>query len=193
MSGIVRRVLREGLAGGRRSSLAATCVEVALGAALTVTVLSQHPLRSFDRLRRLDPTLQVLPDWRLFAPQPVMHDFHLLCRAGEPGHEGEWQVASTIANRSVSQFFWYPERRRDKAFLDLCQEVSFAVAEGSAPATATPAYRILRDYVGGYLAATGRPDETFQFMIMRTGGHDSEEPPTCTFLSPYEKRKAAER
>ncbi|MEU9032972.1 hypothetical protein AB0D46_36820 [Streptomyces sp. NPDC048383] len=153
MSGIVRRVLREAHVGSRRSSLATTCVEVALGAALTVTVLSQHPLRSFDRLRRFDPTLQMLPDWRLFAPQPVMHDFHLLYRAGEPGHEGEWQVASTIAKRSASQFVWYPERRRDKAFLDLCQEVSFAAGEGSSSAPATPAYRILRDYVGGYLRA----------------------------------------
>ncbi len=177
----------------RRGSLAATCVEVALGAALTVTVLSQHPLRSFDRLRRFDPTLLMLPDWRLFAPRPVMHDFHLLCRAGEPGHEGEWQVASTIAKRSVSQFVWYPERRRDKAFLDLCQEVSFAAGEGSSPALATEAYRILRDYVSGYLAATCHAYETFQLMIMRTGGHDSEEPLTCTFLSPHEKRKAAGR
>ncbi|MFE9803007.1 hypothetical protein ACFYP6_29790 [Streptomyces goshikiensis] len=122
-----------------------------------------------------------------------MHDFHLLCRAGEPGHEGEWQVASTIAKCSASQFVWYPERRRDKAFPDLCQEVSFAAGEGSSSAPATPAYRILRDYAGGYLAATGCPDETLQFMIMRRGVHDSEEPPTCTLLSPYEKRKVAER
>ncbi|MFE1553234.1 hypothetical protein [Streptomyces sp. NPDC058718] len=193
MSGFVRRSLRRGRAVDRRSELAAVCVEVALAAALTVTALSQHPLRSFDRLRRLDPTLLVLPDWRLFAPQPVMHDFHLLCRAGEPGHEGEWQVASTIAKRSVAQFVWYPERRRDKAFLDLCQEVSFAAGEGPSSAQATPAYRILVDYVGEYLAATGSPGEMFQFMILRTGGHDSEEPPTCTFLSPHEKRKAAER
>ncbi|MEU8526368.1 hypothetical protein AB0C77_12340 [Streptomyces sp. NPDC048629] len=168
-------------------------MEVAPGAALTVTVLSRHPLRSLDRLRKSNPTLLMLPAWRLFAPHPVKHDFHLLCRAGEPGHEGEWQVASTIAKHSVSQFVRYPERRRDEAFLDLCQELSFAADDKLSPAQATPVHATLRDYIGGYPAATGHPDETLQFMIMRTGGHDTAEPPTRTFLSPYETRKAVGR
>ncbi|MFF4263493.1 hypothetical protein ACFY7Y_00370 [Streptomyces virginiae] len=168
-------------------------VEAVLGAALVATALSQHPLRVFDRLRTLDRTGLVLPDWRLFAPVPVMHDLHLLHRP--VGHAGasDWEVVSRISARTALQTVWFPERREQKAVLDLCRELAFHSAQGLPDLHETPSYRILRDWLR-HLTCERQPDaDGFQFMIMRTGGHDSEEPPTCTFLSPLEKRKAVGR
>lgn len=167
-------------------SFTTRCVEALLGAALTATIVSQHPLRSFDRMRRLDRTNLLLPDWRLFAPTPVMHDFHLLYRCFEGDREGEWEVASRIAERKLSQLFWHPERRRDKIFFDLCQQMSFSALGNPATARDTSVYRILRDYIA-ICSITDNPQrDGFQFMVIRTGGHDGSESPLSTYISPVE-------
>ncbi|WP_158716052.1 hypothetical protein [Streptomyces sp. NRRL B-24720] len=156
---------------------------------MTATIVSQHPLRSFDRIRRFDHTKLLLPDWRLFAPTPVMHDFHLLYRCFEGDRETDWDVASRIAERSLSQIVWYPDRRRDKAFLDLCQEMSFVAADNPAAAMETPVYRILKEYITLCSIRQQPQCDRFQFMIMRTGGHDESEVPVSTFISLIERTK----
>ncbi|AZM93856.1 hypothetical protein [Streptomyces sp. W1SF4] len=164
----------------------ALAVEVILGAALAATALSQHPLRVFDRLRALDRTGLILPDWRLFAPVPVTHDLHLLYRPTRGGSASDWEVVSRIAERTARHMVWFPERREQKAVLDLCRELSFHAAQGLPDPDEKPAYRILRDWLRTRTNERHPDAEGFQFMIMSAAGYDEGVTPQCVFVSPLE-------
>ncbi|MFJ3876949.1 hypothetical protein ACIPW5_05775 [Streptomyces sp. NPDC090077] len=99
---------------------------------------------------------------------------------------GEWEIVSRIAQRSALQMVWFPQRREQKAVLDLCQEVAFHAAQGLPELRETPAYRILRDWLR-IRHRDRHPDaDGFQFMIMQAAGHDERVTPECLFASPVE-------
>lgn len=177
MAGMTGRV-------GRRvgEDVAALCIEMVFASAFTATLASQHPLRIFDRLRKFDHTGLMLPDWRLFAPTPVTHDFHLLVREVQEGPEADWQVATEITERRASQMLWFPTRRADKMFLDLCQELSI-LADTRRDVTDAPCHRILREFARRFILDVNPSCGAFQFTVMRTAGHDESVAPDCTFVS----------
>lgn len=67
---------------------------------LTATALCQHPDRSFDRLRGSAAGRTLIPDWRFFAPNPALHDFHVLHRVVLAGGDATpWRLSSELAER----------------------------------------------------------------------------------------------
>lgn len=182
----MRAVTPHTAASARRGSGVDTGVEVLLGAAVVATVLAQHPLRVFDRLRSADRTGLLLPDWRLFAPNPVTHDFHLLYRRFQGKAASDWEIVSRISPRRARQMVWFPERREEKAVLDICQELSHLAAQGEPDLQGAASYRILRDYLRRTVLKQHPEAHAFQFMIVRTAGHDETEDPQCVYVSGQE-------
>lgn len=79
---------------------------------------------------------------------------------------------------------WFPERREQKAVLDLCRELSFHAAQGLPDPAEKPAYGILRDWLRTRTNERHPDADGFQFMIMSAAGYDEGVTPECVFVSP---------
>jgi hypothetical protein len=168
--------------------------DVAVAGALTswvlVTGLSQHPNRAFDRFRKFDRTATAIPNWRFFAPEPAVHDFRVLHRhLDRTGAVSPWRETTSLHRRTAGQMVWFPDRRRDKAISDICNEVITQLNSTDIDVTRLPAYRLLRDLVGTVLAAEAAdtPSVGFQFLVARNGGYDESIEPEYLFASPFER------
>ncbi|GAB2470249.1 hypothetical protein [Jatrophihabitans fulvus] len=164
---------------------------------LVVTGLSQHPNRAFDRFRGMDRTGTVIPNWRFFAPEPAMHDFRVLHRhMGEDGDVSAWRETTALQRRRLGQTVWFPDRRRDKAISDICNEIISQLDVVDDRVVELPCYRLLRDLVAGVVADEGRTGTVggevagFQFLVARSGGYDPDIEPEYLFASPYETWRA---
>ncbi|WP_299034050.1 hypothetical protein [uncultured Pseudokineococcus sp.] len=170
-------------------------VPVAVAGWCAVTVVSQHPNRAFDRFRGGVLTSALLPNWRFFAPEPAMHDFRLLHRClREDGTQTTWEDTHDIAPRTWQNAFWFPERRRDKALIDLCNELLTHVQQMSAEdLPGTIAYQLLRRFVAREVRARealqpgGAPVVGLQFLVVRDAGHDEEPDPEYLLVSRFEE------
>lgn len=179
---------RSATAGNARR-LAEGGVAAALTTWLVSTALSQHPNRSFDRLRKFDRTGVAIPNWRFFAPEPATHDFRVLHRyLRADGSQTDWFESNVISPRIWRQSFWFPDRRRDKAMFDVCNEIIGHLRIPGLDITGTPGYRILRDFVSTRLAAAheGPEPRGFQFLVVSDCGHDDEDEPSYLFASRFE-------
>lgn len=159
---------------------------------LVATGLSQHPNRAFDRLRAYDRTGTMLPNWRFFAPEPAMHDFRVLHRTVTTEDVvSPWAETNLLARRCARQSVWFPDRRRDKAISDVCNEIISQLNVLDRDVVRLPSYLLLRDFVRHTAAAalpTGaEPPRGFQFVVARAGGYDEEIEPEYLFASPYEQ------
>jgi hypothetical protein len=169
--------------------------DLAVAGALTgwvlVTGLSQHPNRAFDRFRKFDRTATAIPNWRFFAPEPAVHDFRVLHRhLGADGVVTPWRETTVLHRRLARQMVWFPDRRRDKAVSDICNEIITQLNSTDLDVTRLPSYRLLRDLVGTVLAAetAGGPAASgFQFLVARNGGYDESIEPEYLFASPFER------
>jgi hypothetical protein len=177
-------------AGPAARRVAEAGTALALAGWVVATAVSQHPNRAFDRLRRFDRTGVAIPNWRFFAPEPATHDFRVLHRyLCADGTQTEWQESNVISQRAWRQSFWFPDRRRDKAMSDICNEIIGHLRTPGQDLTVTPAYRILRDFVAARLAAThtGPDPQGFQFLVVSDCGYDDETEPDYLFASRFEK------
>lgn len=169
----------------------------ALGAWFTGSVLAQHPFRKDNWIRQIDPWGLLIPDWRFFAPNPGIHDYHLLYRnrlaSGEqlPFHE-----VGYLEERSLRHIFWHPHRRLEKVLFDVTAEILRYIGEkelGSGLTVSVP-YLTLLTYIDRH--CDHHPDAVAaQFLIAASGGYDDEEP-TMLFLShfhPLASRPAEDR
>jgi hypothetical protein len=82
-------------------------------------------LRQADRLNRLTDKFDgmglEIPNYRFFGPTPGTHDRHLLFREKRPdGTASTWREVSVGERRRPRDLIWGPERRLEKAVLDLC-------------------------------------------------------------------------
>jgi hypothetical protein len=183
------------LAEDRPGGIPAALAIAGLSGWLVTTIASQHPHRAFDRFRDFDPIGLLVPNWRFFAPEPAMHDFHLLHRVLEPdGEATSWEETIRIPARVWRHAAWHPERRRDKAMFDVCNELVTLLAVPSLDVTATAAYRLLRDHVEVVVRAQrhGRPlPQGFQFLIVRHTGHDDAPEPDYLLASAFEPLRMA--
>jgi hypothetical protein len=172
-----------------RGLRADTLIAGAFGAWLVATAASQHPHRAFDRFRDYDPIGLILPDWRFFAPEPAQHDFHLLCRVlSADERQIPWSEATRITPRLWSHAVWFPDRRRDKAIVDICNELITLMNVPSLELTDTCPFLLLRDFVEGRIRDeyAGRPaPQGFQFLIARHTGHDQTRDPDYLLISPF--------
>lgn len=177
---------------GRVADLSVTAL---LAGWVSVTALSQHPNRIFDRFRRHDALGVAIPNWRFFAPEPAVHDFRILYRYLEAdGRQTEWVESTAISPRGWRQAVWFPDRRRDKGLIDICNELITHLKVAGLDLTTTPAYRVLRDFVAVTLADqhVGPPPRGFQFLVLRHTGHDEEPDPEYMFASRFEAFPSSE-
>lgn len=153
------------------------------------TAASQHPVRSFDRVRDRDKVGLLLPNWRFFAPEPAQHDYHILHRVltADGGQTG-WEETTRITPRAWNQMVWFPDRRREKGLFDVCSQLVALMNRPGLDVTRFPAYRVLRDSVDLTVReeyADQEPPQGFQFLIARHTGHDQTHEPDYVFLSPF--------
>lgn len=176
----------------KAARLAEYAVAGAAGGWFVLTALGQHPSRSFDRVRKLDKPGVLLPNWRFFAPEPAVHDFRLLHRIRrEDGTVGEWTETVQIARRHVGQSIWFPDRRRDKAINDLCNEIISLLAAQQTQISRFPCYRLLREHLELVIRRDSPEAVGFQWLVARTAGYDETEEPSYLFASPYQRLTAA--
>ncbi|CAL9423574.1 hypothetical protein SUDANB171_01900 [Streptomyces sp. enrichment culture] len=164
-------------------------VQLLLAGWLAVTVLSQHPQRSFDALRRYDK-VGAIPNWRFFAPFPIQHDYVLLYRvAGDDGRVTPWRRAMERQKRSWSSVVWSPGRRGEKSVLAVCAElVTDLLAGGQEAVRDGVPDRMLRAFVRQ--AALMDPEtpadgRRCQFLICESGGYETAIAPKFLHASPF--------
>ncbi|MDI9882935.1 hypothetical protein QMZ92_00575 [Streptomyces sp. HNM0645] len=166
----------------------ARAAEAGFAVWIGATVLSQHPVRTFDRLRRYDRMNVLIPNWRFFAPHPAQHDCHLLYRTlSGTGEASLWKRASTITGRSWTHVIWDPARRREKGFLDLCNDFTNRTNKGL-ELTGSVAYRLMNAFVLRHIRQSD-PDwphvTGYQFLIVQSGGYEESEELQYRFTSPF--------
>jgi hypothetical protein len=164
-------------------------VTAGLGAWFLATAASQHPHRAFDRFRDYDPTGLFVPNWRFFAPEPARHDFHVLHRVlTADGEQTPWRETTSISPRAWRHMAWFPDRRRDKAVFDVCNELILLLAIPNVRIERSAPFELLRDAVELEVRreyAGGRPPQGFQFLVARHTGHDQEPEPDYLLASPF--------
>nr|AOE46837.1 tubulin alpha-2 chain protein [Streptomyces antibioticus] len=157
------------------------------GAAMLIGTLAvQHPHPVFNRLQRKD-TFALLPNWRFFAPEPAVHDYHFFYRTlNTAGETSPWHAVDLIAARRAHQIFWFPGRRTEKAVFDICSEMLQTLDKGFSEVVRTPAYRVISAYLREQVRTEASGDvKGFQFALARATGHDTATSPETLFVSPY--------
>lgn len=153
------------------------------------TVVSQHPDRSYDKLRKFDKTGILIPNWRFFAPEPAVEDQHFLYRlasADKTAHT-EWRAVFDAVPRRAVHAFWFPGRRVEKSIFDVASSLTANPNAGN-PLTVrarTSAYRMIIDFV----RARVRPEPGYpllQLMLVRYSGYDHSEDPKYDLITDYE-------
>ncbi|MFF3258414.1 hypothetical protein ACFYWO_04460 [Streptomyces sp. NPDC002932] len=166
-------------------------VPVILAGWFIATVLSQHPDRMYDRIRKADRTGSgiAIPNWRFFAPNPAVEDQHFLYRLAneDKSEHTEWRQAYSISPRRMIHTFWFPGRRFEKAVFDVTSALSYNPGamtprdEASRKATR----RLVNDFVRHRIAPeTGFP--YFQVLVVRYPGYDHSEDPKYDLVLDYE-------
>ncbi|MFJ9210239.1 hypothetical protein [Streptomyces sp. NPDC102264] len=157
------------------------------GAAMLIGTLAvQHPNPMFNRLQRKD-TFALLPNWRFFAPEPAVHDYHFFYRTlNTAGETSPWRAVDLIAGRRLHQIFWFPSRRTEKAVFDISSEMLQMLDKGFSEVIRTPAYRVITAYLRERVhTETAGGVKGFQFALARATGHDTSTTPEMLFVSPY--------
>lgn len=172
-----------------RATPAERGVQLLLAGWLAVTVLSQHPQRSFDALRRYDK-VGAIPNWRFFAPFPIQHDYVLLYRAvGDDGTVTPWRRAMERQKRSWSSVVWSPGRRGEKSVLAVCAElVTDLLAGGQEAVRDSVTDRMLREFVRQTALMDREISDSWrrcQFLICESGGYESGIQPKFLHVSSF--------
>lgn len=171
----------------KRGSQALTLgLELGLAAWFLVSVLSQHPQRSFDKFRKFDKIGLVIPNWRFFAPEPAVHDFHVLYRTqDQTGDIGPWSEAFSVEERRLRHAVWFPGRRKEKAVFDVAIDLMSLLAADEQTRQQTPSYQLVSSAIRRSIRqnpeAAGA--EYFQFMIVLYSGYDETGDPQYRFVS----------
>lgn len=167
-----------------------------LAAWFVVSLLSQHPDRGYDRLRKWDPTGLFIPNWRFFAPEPAVDDTHLLYRLQAPstGDYTEWRSANVMQKRKMRHAAWFPGRREEKAVFDVTAGLLSNVNAGisSLDQRKDSAFQLLSNYIRRSLNESTTvfaeidPGEytRFQWMVVRFSGYAESEDVGYDFVSP---------
>ncbi|MGW6598002.1 hypothetical protein [Streptomyces sp. NPDC055036] len=162
----------------------------------TVSVLSQHPDRGYDRLRNLDKTGTgiLIPNWRFFAPDPAVEDQHFLYRLAneDKSKHTEWRMVNQIARRKAVHAFWFPGRRVEKAIFDVASTLL------SNPNAMTPftveAKKSAHTLISRFVKTRIEPEDgypLFQVMLVRYAGYDHSGDPKYDMIFGYERVDAA--
>lgn len=161
-------------------------VVLALGLWITVTALSQHPQRAFDRFRDYDPTSVYLPNWRFFAPEPARNDYEIGYRVKHVnGEVSAWSPARSFTERKPHHLLWFPKRREDKAVFDVVSRLLMDLRARGEGLVHSIDYRLLRNHVKRHVREVESQVAGFQFCFARSEGY-AEGDLEVLFISPYE-------
>ncbi|MEV6670837.1 hypothetical protein [Streptomyces sp. NPDC051162] len=163
---------------------------------LLATVAAQHPHPAFDRARTRD-VFSLIPNWKFFAPNPAVHDFHYVYRTLDPGGvTSDWHEIEMIEPRRLHHAFWFATRRPEKAVFDICTAIlQQAVKTGAVAVQGNSSYEVLVAFIRQRIRREqgGSAVQGFQFAVVRAAGHDSAEEPETLFISPYTPLDASNR
>lgn len=157
-----------------------------LGTWFAATVASQDPWRKFEKLRAMDKTSIIIPEWRFFAPRPGMHDNHLLVRDELPdGGFTPWKETCAVVERKWFHFLWYPGRRGEKVITDCVGELQTMqphILANRDSLQVSTTYLTLLNYI---INQVPHHPETkgVQFMLANSAGYDKSEKPSILFTS----------
>jgi hypothetical protein len=167
-------------------------VPLVLAGWFIVSVLSQHPDRSYDKARRLDwtGTGVLIPNWRFFAPNPAVEDQHFLYRLAneDKSKHTPWREAYTIQPRRLMHAVWFPGRRIEKAIFDVASTLTSNTGTSSPKLmeAKTAARQLINEFIRRRLTPEpGYP--LFQVMLVRYSGYDHSEDPKYDIVFDYEK------
>jgi hypothetical protein len=141
------------------------------------------PRAVFQRLRRVSLVLCLFPVWRLFAPDPVAHTYHLLVRVRRPGGDSGWHELHHVYTSLWLRPLVNPTRWYDKYVYTL---VLFLIEDRvrDIDPDRSEAYQRLADYINDAVVPLGTAAAAFQFLIARSVGF-SDPDPKVIFLSQW--------
>lgn len=171
---------------------------ILLGCTLTawflLSITAQLPLKVFPRvpwvrrfLKPVDP-FGLIPRWTFFAPNPGIHDHHLLFRAGpDDSHFSPWREFDLISNSSLLRFVWNPLKRERKCFSDnvstLLRELRFCVINKRPQAIQiSPSYLIFLNAA----SVVAQGEKYVQFTILRSNGDQNALPLFLSYIHEVE-------
>ncbi|MFE9190988.1 hypothetical protein ACFYL6_15370 [Micromonospora sp. NPDC007208] len=161
----------------------------ALSSWFVASVISQHPDRSYDKLRKFDKTGIFIPNWRFFAPEPAVEDQHFLYRlaTADKSSHTEWRSVYEVAPRRAIHGIWFPGRRIEKSIFDVAATLTSNTNTNN-PMTERAresAYRLIVDFVRNRVQP--EPDHPLmQLMLVRYAGYDHSEDPKYDLIMDYE-------
>jgi hypothetical protein len=160
----------------------------ALGSWALLITLNQDPRRKFQPIQRLDPAGAYLPDWRFFAPNPGVNDYHLLSRDKlDSGDMTPWKEVSNAEQRRLAHILFHSNRRCEKALFDAVTGIiHWRPPEGGSQEDIqlSIAYLTLLNYITHRVAHHEQVKET-QFLIAKSDGYDEIIDPAPMFLSNF--------
>ncbi|KMS87533.1 DUF5819 family protein [Prauserella rugosa] len=157
-----------------------------------LTVVGQKLYRDPRRRSAWDKLCLVIPDWRFFAPNPGVHDQHLLMRDQlTDGTLTPWQEISHVEERTLLHALWHPHRRAEKTVFDasaeLLRNIDDEEHQHRLDGKPDPTLQLSIPYLTLLAHVTSRqhhPDaERTQFLIAMSGGYDEQDEPAMVFLS----------
>jgi hypothetical protein len=175
-------------------TLEAAAIALTLGLWLLLSVANQY--RPFAlRIGRYDH-FSLLPRWTFFAPNPGMHDVHLLYREcaadldvstpeglnGASAKLSPWREMADLCPGHNVLFVWNPQRRVTKTILDIVAVLNrVRQLTDDQNAQITVEYFLLL-----HLVMRGAGDSTQrQFAVVRTHGFGPERQSEVVFLSAF--------
>jgi hypothetical protein len=180
----------------RRGPLTAV-VAAGLTGWFIATVAVNLPDPTLDRIRAYDRFGLLLGSWRFFAPLPARHDLRLLHRTlRADGTCTPWQMTMPVYERRARQIVWFPERRDEKAMVDVIGLLQKYLQQPGARLVRSRLYQLLRDVVAEQVRRDHRGGELpqgFQFIIAMHAGYDGSEEPRFVLSSPFEPLTADAR
>ena len=124
----------------------------------------------------------LFPTWRLFAPDPVLCDLHLLVRGRSRGCEFQpWEEVPVIAEHGLLKTVFHPERYSEKTLFTSVGDFFFDYLN-DVELSRSPSYALLLRFVA--TAAVRKGAEEVQFAIVESFGYHAERDPVMVFSSP---------
>lgn len=157
------------------------------GTWFAMSFLSQDPTRKWDKVRKkFDPSGAFVPDFRFFAPNPGVHDYHVLVRDELPdGSTTNWAELGGPHTRKLHHSIWFTGRRAEKVVLDSVSGIlEYTNDKENTPegVQLTIPYLTILNHVTHQ--APHHPDaKRTQFLICSSDGYYEEEEPNMIFLS----------
>ena len=133
-------------------------------------------------------TLNTLPIWTFFAPNPGRHDYWVVYRTLDATERtSPWRDIELFAPRRFHQLLWFRDRRIGKAVFDLAQETLLIQRYGQEKLEQSSGFELLDNFVRRHILAHQEAStlQGYQFAVTRAAGYDESEPPEILYSSSY--------